>query len=305
MKLRSLILAIIVLLSLVGILYWSNHRKPADEALKPSETSPAILKLDESSITKVDLKQTDTEPIVLIKSNSGAWQITAPQAYRADQANVSSTLSSLASLNSERVVDDKPSDLKQYGLAPSPVEVNITENDNKSQKLLLGDATPTGNAVYTMLAGDPRVFTIASYNKNTIAKSLTDFRNKKLFDFGFTDPAKLEMHSNSKAYSFTRTGRDWWSNGKKMEVESIAPLLSDIRDLAADKFADSGFTNPAIDIAVTSEDGKLTEKISIAKSGDSYIARRESDPTLYHLTSATVDDLLKAADNVKPAATAK
>lgn len=434
MKLRSLILATIVLLALFGVLYWSNHRKPADEAVKPSTDSPAILKLDESSITKVEVKKPDTDPIVLTKSDSGAWQITAPQTYRADQANISSTLSSLASLNSQRVVDDKPSDLKQYGLEPSPIEVDVTEKDNKSQKLLLGDTTPTGNAVYAMLAGDPRVYTIASYNKNTIAKSLNDFRdkrllpvsadqvsrldiirknqtiefgrtkdewqilqpkpmradstqvgdlvqkltdakmdlngsdpkasasaftsgtaivtakttdpsgtqelqikknkdayyakssavdgiykvnadlpqaldknaddfrNKKLFDFGFTDPTKVEMHANSKTYSFTRSGHDWWSNGKKMEVDTLAPLLSDVRDLAADKFADSGFVNPTIDISVTSEDGKRTEKISIAKSGDAYMAQRENDPTLYHLTSSSVDDLLKTADNVKPAA---
>src|SRR5581483_3088604 len=385
MKLRSLILATIVLLALFGILYWSNHRKPTDEAVKPSSDAPAILKLDESSINKVEVKKPDADPIVLTKSTSGAWQITAPQTYRADQANVSSTLSSLASLNSQRVVDDKPSDLKQYGLEPSPIEIDITEKDNKSQKLLLGDTTPTGNAVYTMLAGDPRVYTIASYNKNTIAKTLNefrdkrllpvsadqvsrldiirknqtiefgrtkdewqilqpkpmradstqvgdlvqkltdakmdlsasepksstsaftsgtpvvtakttdpsgtqeleirknkdayyakssavdgiykvnadlaqaldkdadDFRNKKLFDFGFTDPTKGEMHVNSKTYSFTRNGHDWWSNGKKMEVDTLAPLLSDIRDLAADKFAESGFANPTIDIAVTSE----------------------------------------------------
>ena len=128
----------------------------------------------------MELKQKDTEPIVLVKSASGAWEITQPKPFAADQSNVSSTLSSLSSLTSERVVDDKPSNLQQYGLAPPAVEVDISEKDNKSQKLLLGDDTPTGSAVYVMLAGDPRVFTIASYHKSTIAKSLNDFRDKRL-----------------------------------------------------------------------------------------------------------------------------
>ncbi len=434
MKLRSLILATIVLLALVGVLYWSNHRKPTDEAVKPPENSPAILKLDETSITKVEIRKPGAEPVVLTKSNSGAWQITEPKPFRADQANVSSTLSSLSSLNSQRVIEDKASDLKQYGLEPPAVEVAVTEKDSKSQKLLLGDDTPNGSAVYAMLAGNPRVYTIASYLRTSIAKNLNDFRdkrllpvsaeqvsrleivrkdqsiefgrtqsgwqilqpkpmradgnqvgdlvqkltdarmdlngsdpkksasafaagtpvatakitdstgaqelqikknkdayyakstavegiykvnadlaqaleksvddfrNKKLFDFGFTDPTKLEIHTASKTYLLTRSGQDWWYNGKKMEVDTVAPLLSNLRDLAADRFADSGFANPTINIAVTSEDGKTTEKVSITKSNDGYLAQRENDPTIYHLSSSAVDDLLKPADTMKPAA---
>ena len=49
-------------------------------------------------------------------------------------------------------------------------------------------------------------------------KSLDDFRNKKLFDFGFNDPNKIEMHMNgSKSYLCSprlaktghRMGRRW------------------------------------------------------------------------------------------------
>jgi uncharacterized protein DUF4340 len=432
MKPHSLIVATIVLLALVGVLYWSNHRKPADETAKANEASPAILKLDKASITKVEVKKPGSEAVVLTKSDSGAWQIIEPKPFRADQTNVSSTLSSLASLNSQRVIEDKPSDLRQYGLQPPAVEVNVTEKDTKSQKLLLGDDTPNGSGVYAMLAGDPRVYTIASYNRSSIAKTLNDFRDKrllpvsaeqvsrldiirknqvlefgrtkdgwqflqpkpmradntqvgdlvqkltdarmdltrtenesasafaagtpiatakvtepsgtqelqikknkdtyyamstavdgiykvnadlsqalekgvddfrskKLFDFGFTDPIKVEIHADSKSYILTRSSQDWWDNGKKMDVETVAPLLSDLRDLSADKFTDSGFANPAINIAVSSEDGKSTEKVSVSKSSDGYLAQRENDPAIYHLAVSSIEDVLKAAENVKPA----
>jgi len=432
MKPHSLIVATIVLLALVGVLYWSNHRKPADETAKANEASPAILKLDEASITKVEVKKPGSEAVVLTKSDSGAWQIIEPKPFRADQTNVSSTLSSLASLNSQRVIEDKPSDLRQYGLQPPAVEVNVTEKDTKSQKLLLGDDTPNGSGVYAMLAGDPRVYTIASYNRSSIAKTLNDFRDKrllpvsaeqvsrldiirknqvlefgrtkdgwqflqpkpmradntqvgdlvqkltdarmdltrtenesasafaagtpiatakvtepsgtqelqikknkdtyyamstavdgiykvnadlsqalekgvddfrskKLFDFGFTDPIKVEIHADSKSYILTRSSQDWWDNGKKMDVETVAPLLSDLRDLSADKFTDSGFANPAINIAVSSEDGKSTKKVSVTKSSDGYLAQRENDPAIYHLAVSSIEDVLKAAENVKPA----
>jgi len=54
--------------------------------------------------------------------------------------------------------------LKTYGLDQPAFEVDITAKD-KTQKLLIGDETPAGSAVYAMLAGDPRIFTMASYHK--------------------------------------------------------------------------------------------------------------------------------------------
>jgi Domain of unknown function (DUF4340) len=438
MKSRNLALATIVLLALIGTLYWSEHKKPSDDTEKASAaTAPPILKLDGSAITKLELKKKDTVPVVLAKDNSGTWQITEPAPLNADQSTVSGAVSTLSSLNSERLVDEKASDLKQYGLDQPSVELDITEKDGNGQKLLIGDNTPTGNAVYAMLAADPRVFTIATYTKSSIDKSLNDlrdkrlltvsadkisrldltrknqtiefgrdknewqiikpqplradntqvdelvgkltearmdlsgsdketrdaasafaraipvatakitdqsgsqdlqirkdkdtyyaksslvdgvykvdsslgqavdkdlddFRSKKLFDFGFSEPSKIEIHKDSKAYFLTKGGQDWWSNGVKMDPEAVDSCISSLRDLSASKFVQSGFTNPTVEISVTSEDGKRMEKVSIAKSGGSYVAKRVNDSTLYQLDSSAVESLLKSAEDVKPATT--
>jgi hypothetical protein len=436
MKLRSLAFAAVVLLALLGTLYWSDHRKP-EEAKASADASPAILKLDEGSVNGIEIKKKDAEPVILAKNSSGAWQITQPKPLNADQGTVSGMLSTLADLSSDRVVEDKTSNLQPYGLALPAVEVDLNEKNNKTQKLLIGDDTPTGNAVYAMASGDPRVFTMASYHKTSLDKTvddlrdkrlitlsadkvsrvdlirknqeiefgrnkdewqilkpkplradsvqvgelvgkltdarmdlsgadsnskeasdafahatpvatakvtdpsgtqelqirknkdtyyakssvvdgdykvdsafgqaldkgLDDFRNKKLFDFGYNEPDKIELHNGSKAYFLTKGGPDWWSNGKKMEAGGVEDLIEKLRDLSAGKFVDSGFVNPTIEAAVTWDDGKRVEKISIAKSGSGYIAKRADDPTLYQLDSSSVDGLAKAADDVKPPAT--
>jgi len=435
MKIHGLAIAALVLLTLGGFLYWSEHHKPGDDTKISPDTPPTILKLDQSSITKLELKKKDAQPIQLAKSSSGEWQITQPKPLRADESAVSGVLSTLSSLNSERLVEDKASDLKGFGLDNPTLEIDLGEKDNKSQKLLVGDDTPVGSGVYAMLAGDPRVFTIASYTKTSVDKSLNDlrdkrllplapdkisrvelvkpnqaiefgrnkdewqilkpkplradgtqvgdlvrelteakmdmsastgnaasdfahatpvatakmtdgsgtqelqirkskdtyyakssavegtykvdsslgkavdkalddFRNKKLFDFGFNDPNKIELHNGTKSYFFTRGSggsEDWWSNGKKMDFGTVEPFISKLRDLAASKFVDSGLSNAAIEVTVISDDGKRTEKVLSSKAGDHYIAKRENEPALYQLDSASVDALLKAADDVKPA----
>ena len=441
MKIHSLTIAALVLFILSGVLYWSGRHKPADDSSKLSaDAPPPILKLDENSITQLALKKKDTDPVVLTKSSSGDWQITQPKPFRADQSTVNGLASTLSAFNSERVIEDKASDLQTFGLDQPALEVDLTEKDNKTQKLMLGGDTPAGGAVYAMLAGDPRLFTVASYTKTSLDKTLNDlrdkrllpvnadkisrvelvrkngniefarnkddwqilkpepmrvdatqvgdlvrdltnakmdlgssdakdgasefahatpvatakvtdesgtqelqvrankskdtyyakssavdgaykidsglgktltkgleeFRNRKLFDFGYRDPNKIELHDGAKAYFLTRgtaSGEDWWSNGKKMDAANVESVISDLRDLTASSFPTSGLSNPTIEVTVTSEDGKRTEKIQIAKSGDHYIAQRENEPALYQLDPGAVDGLLKAADELKPAAT--
>src|SRR5258707_713032 len=258
MKNSGLLIAAVVLAVLSGVLYWSNRHPASQNTAKASiDTPPKILALKQEDISKIEIKKKGGEAVDLAKTSAGKWEITVPKPLGADQESVSSLLSSVSTLNSERLVDDKPTDLTQYGLAQPALEIGLTTKDAKPQKLLVGDDTPVGNAVFAKLDGDPRVFTIASYNKSSLDKSANDFRNKKLFDFGFDEPGKVELHDGAKAYFFTKGGQDWWSgDSKKLDSATVQPLIDKIRELSASKFVDSGFTSPALQVSVVSNDGK-------------------------------------------------
>ncbi|MGA7381262.1 MAG: DUF4340 domain-containing protein [Terriglobales bacterium] len=435
MKLRGLMIAIVVLAGLTGALYWSNKQKPAETA--SADAPPKILTLKQEDISKIDLKKKGGDELVLAKGGSGKWQITAPKPLGVEQSAVSPMLSTLSSLTAGRLVEEKASDLGQYGLSDPALAAVITEKDNKTHELLLGDQTPAGSAVYAKLDGDPRVFTLASYNKSSIDKSvndlrdkrlltvdaekiskveliakkehiefgrnknawqivkpkplraddgqveqlvrtltdarmdlggadqdpkkiaaafasatpvatakvtaesgtqelqvrknkddyyaessvvegvykvpsslgkgldktLEDFRNKKLFDFGFSDPNKIEIHDGPKTYFLTKGGDDWWNGGgKKLDAGSAQSVVDKLRDLSASRFMDSGFTTPAIELTVLSNDGKRIEKVQIARKDAAYVARREGDSSLYALDAQPVTDLEKAAEDMKVAA---
>jgi len=440
MKNSGLIAAAVVLAALSGVLYWSNRHPASENTAKTSvDTPPKILSLKQEDISKIQIKKKGGEELVLAKGDAGKWQITAPKPLGADQEAVSSMLYTVSSLNADRLVDDKAADLNPFGLAQPSLELDVTAKDAKPQKLLLGDDTPAGSAVFAKLDGDPRVFTIASYNKTSIDKtandlrdkrlltvdfdklsqielatkkqniefgrnkqewqivkpkplradnyqveevvrklrdakmeaastdadakkaavafasgtqvatakvtdtastqelqvrknkddyyakssavpgiykvpsdlgkdvdkSVGDFRSKKLFDFGFDEPSKVEVHDGAKAYFLTKGGQDWWSaDSKKMDPSSVQSFIDKIRELSATKFPDSGFSSPAVEVTVTSNDGKRVDKVLIAKSGDNYIAKRENEPALYQLDSSSVADLQKFAAGLTPAAPA-
>ncbi len=85
----------------------------------------------------------------------------------------------------------------------------MTEKDNKTQKVLIGDNTPTGNAVYVALAGDPRVFTLASYNKTSLDKSAKDLRDKRLLVFEQDKLSRVELTAKKQAIEFGRNKDQW------------------------------------------------------------------------------------------------
>jgi len=104
MKIRGLTIATVVLAALAGTLYWSNRHKPEETTQASADTPPKILTLKEGDITKVDLKKKTGDSIVLAKDSGGKWQITSPQTLGADQSSVSSMVSTLSSLSSDRLV---------------------------------------------------------------------------------------------------------------------------------------------------------------------------------------------------------
>lgn len=429
-----LLIAALILAGLGGTLYWSNKEKAREAAKPPAETSPKILSLTEADIQKVEIKKTGGADTVLQRGAGGKWEITAPQAYPVDQDAANSLASSAATVSSDQLVDEKPADIKQFGLDPPVLEVDVTKKDGKTSQLLLGSDAPGIGGAYAKLQSDPRLFIVSSSTKSNfdktskdlrdkrllafdqdklsrleltarkqtiefgrskdewqilkpqplradglqveellrklkdakmdlaisdedakkaaaafasgtptatvkvtdpsgthelqirkkesdyyakssaaegaykiaadlgtgVDKSVDDFRNKKLFDFGFNEPSKIEMHVGAKTVSLQKSGDKWQSNGKEMDSTSVQSLLDKLRDLAATKFTDGGFGTPAIDLTVTSGEGKRTEKVLISKGDKTSVAKRENEPSLYELDNKTVDELEKAAGDVKP-----
>ena len=131
MKPRGLLAAVIVLAALGGALYWSNRKQKAEAAKPATDTATKILSVPEDQIKEVTLKKTGAEATVLQKAADGKWQITAPKPERADQDTVKTLVSSLATLNADKVVEDKATDLSAYGLTTPTLDVTVTKKDGK------------------------------------------------------------------------------------------------------------------------------------------------------------------------------
>ena len=310
MKIRGLVIAAFVLLALTGFLYWSGRHKAEGDSTKPSaDTPPAILKLDEAAVTRIELRKKDASPLELTKSSSGDWKITQPHPLSADQSNVSSLVSTVSSLNSERLVEDHATDLKTYGLEQPSLEVEVTGKDNKSQKLLLGDDTPAGGGAYAMLGGDPRIFTIASYNKNSLDKSVNDLRDKRLLTVAADKISRLELVGKNQDLEFGRNKDEWQilkPRPLRADGTEVGDLISKLSDAKMDLSGSAGDQSsafaqaaPVATAKVTDQSGTQELQIRKSKDKDTYYAKSSIVEGAYKIDLALGKEVDKGLDDFR------
>jgi len=311
MKMNGLLAAAIVLAALSGVLYWSNHRKPAESAVKVSaDTPPKILTLVQADITKVDIKKKGGDEVELAKNDAGKWQLVGAKPLRADQNEVSSMLSTLSSLNSERLIEEKAGNLADYGLAQPSVELDVTEKDNKTQKLLIGDSAPSGNAVYVALSGDLRVFTLANYSKTSLDKSARDLRDKRLLVFEQDKLSRVELSAKKQDIEFGRN-KDQWQIVKPKpmraddsKVEELIRKLGDAKmDLNASgedqKKAAAAFSSGSAVATAKVTDASGSEELQVRKNKEDYYAKSSAVEGVYKVGNDLGTALDKAVDDFR------
>src|SRR5262245_10245615 len=169
-RLASTLVLVVILAGLVGYIYFVDSERTPGAA----EAKPKAFDVSPENIVEVEIKNVagETMRVERIEAN---WQVMAPQKADADAAAVASITSSLASLEVQRVVDEMPADLGQYGLERPQIEVAFRARDQKEfARLQIGDKTPTGGELYAKKPGESRVFLISSFLDATFNKTAFD-----------------------------------------------------------------------------------------------------------------------------------
>lgn len=257
-----------------------------------------LLTFEQDKLSRVELlaKKQDIE----FGRDKDQWQIVKPKPLRADGLQVEELIRKVKDAKMDLTVSEE--DAKKAAAtfnSGTPVATVKMTDPSGTQQLEIRKVKDNYYAKSSVVDG---VHKVPNDLATALDKGVDDFRNKKLFDFGFNDPNKIEMHDGGKTYAFEKKGEDWLAGGKKMDSTSVQSFVDKLRDLSASKFIDSGtFGTPVTDISVTSSDGKRIEKVLISKQGNDYIAKRDNEPALYGIDAKTVDDISRAAADVKEA----
>jgi hypothetical protein len=257
-----------------------------------------LLKFDQEKLSRIEFtakKQT----YEFGKTGANEWQIVKPKAMRVDAALMDGLVIKLkaASMDTSGADEDAKKAAAAFSSAPVTAVVKVTDPGG-TETLEVRKAKDTYYAKSSVADG---VSKLAKEMGDSLDQAPGDFRNKKVFDFGFSDPTRVEVKDGAKNAVYEKSGEKWTSAGKTTDSTSIQAFLDKLRDLSATKFPEAGFTTPAVTLTVVSNGGKRTEKVEIAAAGASFIARRDGESSLYELDANAVKDLRQAAGDIREA----
>ncbi len=259
-----------------------------------------LITLDDQKISKIEISARG-QSFELGKTTAGDWQITRPGPYRADNLQAEEILRRLKDARMDTDVPEQeaaqfPARFAQGTLVAKAV---VTGAEGTQQI----EVRRSKENYYAKSSAVDGVYQVSQDLGNGLDKSAEDLRNRKLFDFGFSEPTRLEIKDGDQTTILTKSGEDWQWDKKKLDAPSVQQIVDKLRDLSAIKFMTTGFTTSSLELTVISDSGKKAEKIEIAKQGYSWIARRTGESQLYELDGKAIEQLQQSVASLKEAAT--
>ncbi|MCP5111987.1 MAG: DUF4340 domain-containing protein, partial [bacterium] len=255
-----------------------------------------LLTFDSDKLSRVELTAKG-QTMEFGKNAESEWQIVKPRPLRADGGNVEQLVSRLrdAKMDANPTEDELKKAASTFTRATRVAVAKVTDAAGTQQL----DVRKTGDGDYYARSDAVEgVYKISTTVGEGLDKGLEDLRNKKLFDFAWSDPTVVEITDGDQSATYEKSDDKWMKDGTQMDSMSVRALIDELRDLSATSFPDQGFTEPVFEARVVSNDGQRIEKVLISKSGEKYFAQRENEPSIYELDSADVEDLQDTARDV-------
>ena len=303
--LKSTILLVAVLGGLVAYIYFVDSKRP--ESGTETTKDKAFAELTAEQIEEVQLRSESGETARVQKTGE-TWNLVEPEAVEADSIALSTLTTTIAGLEIERVVDENPTDVKQYGLDPARVDVGFrVKGEKEFRHLLVGQKTPTGGDLYAKKPDEKRVFLIPSYHDTGLNRTPFDLRDKDVLKFVREDADGLEITHAGETRQFARTAPTEWKivkpvaargdyaalEGELTRISSlqmhkiVAPQADDLRQYGLDK--------PDFTVTVTTGSARAT--VIIGKKGeDGLYAKDIARPMIFTVEETITQEFAKALD---------
>ena len=193
-----------------------------------------LLKVDQDKISRVTVN-VGSRSIEFGKSGDDAWQILKPKPLRADNFAVGDLARSAHNAEMVSVLEEgEPSG--EYSFASPFATVEVVDEAGAHTLTIAKDSEDKYYAKSSDLEG---VYEVSSTLPEALDKPVDDFRNKKLFDFGFVDPGSVELRDGDTRLTIAKQEDKWLlsSDGdRELDAEKVQTLLDALRGLTAKAF---------------------------------------------------------------------
>jgi hypothetical protein len=307
--LRSTIALLVVLIGLGAYIYFVTWKTPAESASKQEKVFAGVAsdKIDEVKVTS------EKGDVTSLKKADATWQIVSPVMVKADESEASGIANALGQLEIVRVIDENPTDLKDYGLAMPRIQVEFKASGDKDyRRLAIGEKSPTGSDLFAKRNDDKRVFLVAAYQETTLNKSTFDLREKTLLKFEREKVDGVELTAGAQTVQLAKDNTEWkimrplQARADYGTVEGLIGRLQTaaMKSIVADAASPAdlkkyGLDKPAASVDVKIGSAKATLLLGTKAEDNTVYARDAAKPMVVTIDSMLADDLKKGADEYR------
>jgi hypothetical protein len=297
------IILLLIAIPLGWYAYHDSKKGPVDDSPKRDK----VFAVEADKIDELEVRSESGDRTTLRRKGSD-WEIVQPVASPVDQAAVSGITSNLSSVEIQRLIDENPTDLKEFGLAEPRVEVAFKAN-GQQRRLQLGQKTPSGSDVYAKLADAKKVFLVPSFLDSTFNRSTFDLRDKSVLKLDREKIDTVEVTAGGRTTRFEKKNGEWQiaeppsgraefsavdglvSRVSSVQMKSIVPDASDLKKYGLDK--------PAVTVRLGSGSSQATLLIGGPAETGSVHAKDLSRPAVFTIEASLLDDLKKDASEYR------
>ncbi len=277
-----------VLAVLAGLLFWYYRDQQAGggKAESDGETGPVV---DTAAADVVKAEFASGTAKLVLEKKGESWEITAPEALKADEGEVSNLLGQLVPLYARRRVREEDAakiDRKTLGLVPPQGTITINAKENKTHVFRVGGPSPVKeDEVYLEVEGKHGLFLAGDAYAKALAKTPADLRDRTIVAWDDEKLAKVSLTIGSETAELAK-GADGWSLTKPVaepaDGTAVDGLLSGLKQLKAlafrtEKEVDlkaAGLDAPSRRVVISEKDASGTKEFSLGKPVPSDATRR-------------------------------
>jgi len=295
--LRTLAALVVLLGGLAAYLYYVDAEKPVGEA---TEEKPKVFAVEADQIEELKVS-TIAGGVAELKKSADGWYLTSPQQIRADDSEVTGITSNLASVSIQRVVDENPSSLGDYGLREPVAEVSFKAKGAKQfTTLQIGTKTPTGSDMYAKTADDKKVFLVFGYLESSFNRAPFDLRDKKIVTFDREKVDRIEIRRGSSLVALVKAKGEWRTTAPvdaRGDFGAIEGLISRLQSAQMKtivtedpaQFSKYGIDPPSAEVTIVSGSAKTAVAFG-NKTADNLIHVRDLSKSLVVTAPADLFD---------------
>lgn len=307
-KLFQTLILIVALAAIAGIYFIDTQQQEKQAELEEQEKQ--LSTLEEDDVARIELVNQDGE--FAAEKNGDNWTIVKPFEAAGDETLWGNIARNFATSERQRVISENTEDLSPFGLDEPEIKVSLADESGETRSgLWIGAESPVAGRYFALIAGTSDVVTVGSSLHSTADKTMFDLRDKSLLDYETENVQRVEVDSDTIAYTVERQGENEWTIAEpvvgRADESTLRTFLNRIKNAEIKQFIDEepemlaayGLSEPATKVVFWTgepgdESGWTSRALLLGATSsvtDNIFAKRDGETRVFAISPNEFNDM--------------